>query len=78
MAYYETSSSEEEDTPSRKKTKMPGGTAGTSNLADECVPFTLEDYPGEYQKVTAPRQTTKVSTFSLSPIHLSYPIKDSK
>jgi len=55
MAYYKTSSSEEEDTPSRKKTKMPGGTAGTSNLVDECVPFTLEDYPGEYQKVTAPR-----------------------
>jgi len=55
MAYYKTSSSEEEDTPSRKKTKTPGGTAGTSNLADECVLFTLEDYPWEYQKVTAPR-----------------------
>jgi len=50
MAYYETSSSEEEDTPSRKKTKTPGGTAGTSNLADECVPFTLEDYPGELSR----------------------------
>jgi len=55
MAYYKTSSSEEEDTPSRKKTKMPGGTAGTNNLVDEYVPFTLEDYPGEYQEVTALR-----------------------
>ena len=55
LAYYQASFSEEEDTPSRKKTKKPGGTSGTSNLVHECEPFTLEDYPWEYQEVTATR-----------------------
>ena len=75
LGYYRASSSEEEDTPTRKKPKTPGGATGMSRLEDECGLLSVEDCYGEHQFICAPRRTTKVSTLSHSTIHFSYSIK---
>ena len=54
-AYYRASSSEEEDSPTRKKTKAPGGATGTSRLDDELGLLSVEDYHGEHQFIYTPR-----------------------
>ena len=77
LVYYETSSGEE-DTPARKRTKVLGQGTGRSNIGGDDVPFTVEDF-GEYQEVICgPRRTTKVSTLSSGPIYISYYNKESK
>ena len=58
--YYRASSSEEDETPTRKKIKSPRGAAGDGDLPDRFSQFMDEQFPGNFP--TFVRRKTKVRT----------------